>query len=120
MNRITMTHTEWLAEAVRRFGEDNSKWRFVCPSCGHVASVQDWKDAKAPAGAIGFSCVGRYVGAAARAAARAFGGKGGPCNYTGGGLFAINPVLVDMGDGKPIQAFAFADEVEPVPVAEGS
>lgn len=36
---------DWQAEAVRRFGPDQMKWKFVCPSCGHVASIQDWKDA---------------------------------------------------------------------------
>ena len=39
----TMTHAEWLAEATRRFGDDPMAWKFVCPSCGHIASVQDWK-----------------------------------------------------------------------------
>ena len=36
---------EWKAEATRRFGPDMLKWRFRCPMCGHVASVQDFKDA---------------------------------------------------------------------------
>lgn len=34
---------EWKAEATRRFGPDMLKWRFRCPMCGHVASVQDFK-----------------------------------------------------------------------------
>lgn len=38
---------EWKAEATRRFGPDMLKWRFRCPMCGHVASVQDFKDAGA-------------------------------------------------------------------------
>lgn len=37
---------EWKAEATRRFGPDMLKWRFRCPMCGHVASVQDFKDAE--------------------------------------------------------------------------
>ena len=38
---------EWKAEATRRFGPDMLKWRFRCSMCGHVASVQDFKNAGA-------------------------------------------------------------------------
>jgi len=47
-----MTYTEWKAEGQRRFGKNKLNWRFVCPSCGHIASVQDWRDAGAPDGAV--------------------------------------------------------------------
>ncbi len=105
-----MTHAEWKAEGQRRFGIDPRAWRFVCPSCGHVASVQDWKDAGAPDGAVAFSCLGRYTGDNKAAADKAFKHAGGPCNYTGGGLFRLNPVEVDFEDGtEPMQAFAFAE-----------
>jgi hypothetical protein len=110
---VTMTHTEWLAEAKRRFGDDPMAWKFVCPSCGHVASVKDWKDAGAPEGAVAFSCVGRYIGDDVDdkiARDKAFRNSGGPCNYAGGGLFRLNPVAVDFEEGKePMQVFAFAD-----------
>ena len=103
MNR-TLTATEWRAEAAARFGTEPAGWRFVCPCCGHVASIQDWRDASAPEGAIAFSCVGRWAGAK-RAA---FEGTGpGPCNYAGGGLFNLNPVTVLQGEGKH-QVFEFA------------
>ena len=49
------TFEEWNAEGARRFGADQMKWRFVCPACGHVAAVQDWKDAGAPVEAAAFS-----------------------------------------------------------------
>lgn len=68
----TMTHAEWLAEATRRFGDDPMAWKFVCPSCGHIASVQDWKDAGAPEGAVAFSCIGRYSDDGEDAANKAF------------------------------------------------
>lgn len=53
----------WRDAAVALFGENPMQWRFVCPSCGHVASVQDWKDAGATEGEVAFSCVGRHVDA---------------------------------------------------------
>lgn len=94
-----MTKKEWEAEGQRRFGDDIMKWKFVCPSCGHVASVQDWKDAGATEGQVAFSCVGRHV-----ENAKEMCQKPGPCNYAGGGLIGLNPIEVDGG-----RYFAFAD-----------
>ena len=59
--RVAIPHAMWLAEAERRFGKDPLRWRFVCPSCGHVASVQDYKDVGAPVECVGFSCIGRWL-----------------------------------------------------------
>lgn len=106
----TITHAEWTAEAKRRFGDDPMAWRFVCPSCGHVASVKDWRDAGAPEGAVAFSCIGRYTGDPKSATDKAFKQGCGPCNYTGGGLFRLNPVQVVLeADGETIPTFAFAE-----------
>ena len=100
-----MTHKEWIAEATRRFGDDPMAWSFVCPSCGHTASVKDWKDAGAEEAAVAFSCVGRWIGADDK---HSFQRKGGPCQYAGGGLFKLNPITVDC-DGKDRSVFAFAE-----------
>lgn len=100
-----MTQAQWTAEAERRFGPDQMKWRFVCPSCGHVASVQDWKDAKAPEAAVAFSCVGRWKGGDPE---KTFMKQGGPCTYAGGGLIGLNPVEVES-DGVSHRVFAFAE-----------
>jgi hypothetical protein len=116
MARKKMTHEEWLAEGKRRFGPHMQRWQFVCPACGHVASVQDWQDAGAPETAVAFSCVGRWVKPDLLKPVReAFGGEGpGPCNYAGGGLFAINPVEVHRED-KTHRVFDFS-EPEDVPI----
>ncbi|WP_409449919.1 VVA0879 family protein [Aromatoleum sp.] len=105
----TLSHQEWLAEAKAKFGDDPLTWRFVCPSCGHVASIRDWRDAGAPEGAMAFSCIGRYTGDANAAANAAFRNAGGPCNYTGGGLFRLNPVTVTFAEGEPRETFEFAE-----------
>lgn len=112
----TITLAEWRAKATALFGPCNLDWRFICPACGHVASVQDWKDAGAPATSAAFSCVGRWTGAAREA----FGTGDGPCNYAGGGLFRLNPVAVVDPDGHVTHAFAFADPapVLPVPIED--
>lgn len=104
----TMTHAEWVAEGTRRFGGDWMAWRFVCPACGHVASTLDWKKAGAPIGAVGISCIGRWLGSQRQA----FGGEGpGPCDYAGFGLFRIAPITVRHDNGDEVPAFAFAEEI---------
>jgi hypothetical protein len=100
-----MTRDQWEAEAVRRFGLNRSRWRFVCPCCRHVASVRDWLEAGAPEGAVAFSCVGRWL----PEPRDAFDGSGpGPCNYAGGGLIGLNPVSV-WHDNEMHHLFAFAE-----------
>lgn len=94
------TNTEWMKEGERLFGKDMMQWRFICPSCGRIITVQEYKNAGAPTGAVAFSCIGRYDG---HDNVDAFGREGKGCNYAGGGLIGINPVKV--GD---IYAFDFA------------
>lgn len=100
--RRQVTEQEWRAEGTRLFGPDQMKWRFVCPVCGHIASAQDWVGAGAPAGSIGFACIGRWLGATS-----SFDGTT-PCNYTGGGLFRLNPVTVVGDEGPGSTMFEFA------------
>jgi len=107
------TLAEWRAKGAALFGDNFMKWKFVCPVCGHVASVQDWKDAGAPVTSAAFSCVGRWAGPHPEVHKGTFGPNGipgkGPCNYAGGGLFGLNPVLVIDPDGVELRAFAFAE-----------
>ena len=111
--QVTYTLAEWRAKATALFGEDFMKWKFVCPVCRHVASVADWKDAGAPVKSAAFSCVGRWAGVNPKIAKGTIGPNGiegkGPCNYAGGGLFQLNPVVVVDPDGVEMKAFAFAD-----------
>jgi len=100
------TVEQWRNEGQRRFGPDHMQWRFVCPSCGHVASVQDWNDAGATESEVAFSCIGRWTGQGKK-----IFNKPGPCNYAGGGLFRLNPVLVKFPDGSSQKYFDF-DEAQ--------
>lgn len=42
------SYEDWTADGVRLFGGNMMQWRFVCPACGHVASVEDWARAGLP------------------------------------------------------------------------
>lgn len=101
-----MTSSDYFKEAERRFGKVQDNWKFVCPCCKHIASILDCKNAGMPSSAIGFSCIGRWLGAKREA----FGEGEGPCNYAGGGLFRLNPIhLSDLN--SDYFELALADEV---------
>jgi len=102
---VKIAHEDWCAKGRELFGDDPMNWKFVCPSCGHVASVADWKNAGASEGEFAFSCIGRRLGSG-----NDMGGKKQPCNYAGGGLFQLNPVIVIYADGGERPTFAFAEE----------
>lgn len=100
---------EWLAEGRELFGRDIMKWKFRCPMCGHVASVQDFKDAGAEDPNHSFQeCIGRYRGAGAPGAPD---GNPDGCNWAAYGLFGIpnnKGRLVMAEDGKVLEVFDFA------------
>ena len=96
--KTKMTQEEWGAEMRARFGEDPMDWAFICPVCGHVQKVSDFRDAKAPHDAVGFSCIGRWTKGSKDAWSEGDNAKG--CNYAGGGLIQVNPLLVVSSDGE--------------------
>ena len=99
---------EWQNKAKELFGEDSRKWAFVCPVCKHVATAQEWADAGAPEGSIAFSCIGRWPAEGVKTRDAIEGDGDGPCNYAGGGLFQLNPVIVKLEDGQTHKVFQFA------------
>lgn len=51
----------WREEAIRRFGPDPLKWKFVCPACGHEAMLEDFKALDADPQRATFECIGRVL-----------------------------------------------------------
>lgn len=89
--KIELTRDQYFALATARFGFQDD-WKFVCPCCGHVAAVREYI-AIDEEGAIGFNCIGRYL---SQSYIESLPG-GGPCNYSGGGLFNFNPIYLKEG-----------------------
>lgn len=114
----TITHAEYLAEAIDRFGEDKANWAYVCPSCGIVTTGQEHLDALAanprltkPGGVpvdlrhvLGQECIGRSLGALADMD-RPYEGRG--CDRVAYGLIHA-PLAVEIA-GDVIYSFEFAE-----------
>ena len=98
---------EWKAEATRRFGPDMLKWRLRCPMFGHVASVQDFKDAGAKSPSRAYQeCLGRYTGKGTPKK-----GDSSGCNWAAYGLFGIpaeHDIVVVAPDNQ-VDVYPFAD-----------
>jgi len=106
----TLQHKDWLAEGKRLFGEDMLAWKSKCPSCGNVASVQEYKDVGGPLAANNsfFNCIGRYLPQEKKV--YDILEKKGPCNYTSGGFFNLTPNQVVYPDGQKSSVFDFGVE----------
>lgn len=115
----TITQQEFFDEANRRFGPKVHDWKFVCPACGTVQSVQQLLDAVLASGGtkddvhgyIGFSCIGRFTrqgdaGIAAKNRGETWD-KG--CNWTLGGFLQMHSLEVVLEDGHKCPTFELAE-----------
>ncbi len=94
-----ITWKQWNEEGKKLFGADKRKWKFVCPSCGHIQSVESMiknnpklseKDLE---GQFCFSCEGRHT-------------EGRGCDWTLGGFLQIQTVtIVHEGEDHPVFDF---------------
>jgi hypothetical protein len=41
-NRVDISKDEWYKAGVERYGKDITKWKFRCPSCNEVFSIEAW------------------------------------------------------------------------------
>lgn len=111
----TMTLDEFLA-ALKAQGVKRDDLAFVCPCCNTVQSATDLINANAGVDFesvekyLGFSCVGRFAGAASPRKVP----DGKPCNWTLGGLFQLHTLEVVTDDGKRHPHFepATADQAQ--------
>ena len=93
------TMNEWKKEAERRFGPNKMNWKFKCPSCGHVQSLKDFKDANIEPECAVTNCASRYD----------LGGVK-TCKWTTGGFLRFNQTYVIDEEYFPHLVFDFAGE----------
>jgi hypothetical protein len=98
----------WQARARELFGDNFLDWRFVCPICGNVASVREFKEAGCPTPNSSYQeCVGRWLPKdRTKSAFKGDGKVKKPCDYAGYGLIRVSPVRVVTPDGE-LHAFSF-------------
>lgn len=111
-----ITLDDWLKEGDAIFGTNLDDWKFVCPMCGNIQSVADFRKLheqghKVEPSSSYFNCIGRYIGG--RSAFFDDGKKGPPCDYTMGGLFCVaNTYVVTEGKEHPVFEFYREASVE--------
>jgi len=112
---VVRTQDELVAELQKRFGPDPMDWAFICPSCGDIATVADFKAALAEhpiasrplaSDHIGQICIGRILGAPSRD--EKYAGRG--CDWAAFGLFR-GPEFVKVGD-REMPSFRIAPAPE--------
>ena len=104
---------EWLDEGTALFGKDIHRWRFQCPMCGKVYSVQEFVAAGGDVNGAYQECIGRYHGAGSPGSQD---GNPDGCNWAAYGLFGIpngKGRLVKTPDEKITEVFDFAREDTP-------
>lgn len=106
-----MTLTEWETLGEQLFGKDRMKWKFVCPGCGNIQSVEEfrkYKDQGAEPSSAYQKCIGRYAGG--KSWMNDPTTKKGPCDYTANGLLNICPLIVVDNEGHEHTVFDFYQE----------
>jgi hypothetical protein len=105
---IIMTKEEWLEKGKELFGDDFFSWKFRCPNCGHIQSIEDfrqYKDQGANPNSAYQVCIGRFMDGDIGE----LGDGKSPCNYAACGLICLAPIIVI--DGKTeTKAFEFAHD----------
>lgn len=101
------TLQEWHEEGKKLFGEDFKQWKFKCPACGHVQTIQDFLDVEADGNSAYQECIGRHTGKGS-----AVKGDTSGCNWAAYGLFRTlgNGRMVITPEGKKIEVFNFSEE----------
>lgn len=106
----TQTLAEWQEEAKERFGHDFKNWKFKCPACGRVSSIDDFLAVGADLNDAYKSCIGRHNGKGADGMKGKDNGHG--CNWAAYGLFGTlgKGRTVITHDGKKVDVFDFVGE----------
>ena len=98
MEKKKLSSDQWWEEAQNRYPD--MEVVFKCPVCKYKQSISECKEHGMPDNTVGFSCIGRWWKAK----------PGQPCNYAGGGLFRLNPIVISFPDGGKTEMFDFADK----------
>lgn len=107
---INLSLVEWQEQGRELFGTDVNLWRFMCPSCGHIQTRQDWLDLgmspRQVDSHLAFTCIGRWL--QPLEAVPAFQhSRGYGCMYIGTGIPNISPLTVQISPNEERPTFGF-------------
>lgn len=98
---LLITEPHWLAKGTKLFGPDIKTWRFKCPRCKHVQTINDFLaigiTKEIVNTQIAFSCIGRQANS-----------KSG-CDWTLGGLLQIHTLELIRTNGSIRPIFEFEE-----------
>ncbi len=108
---MRVTVAEWNAKGRELFGDNVNQWSFVCPSCGHLQTRQDWLDVglspRQVDHRIGFTCIGRWLDPIK--SVHAFEPSAGfGCRYVGNHEPNISPITLVISENPPEERPTFA------------
>lgn len=92
-----IAYEDWVKTGEELFGKNPRAWKFKCPRCGSVQTMEDFTEigfAK-PQQVVHYSCIGRWK-------------DGVGCDWTLGGLFKIHTVEILMPSGDVRPSFEYA------------
>ena len=108
--RVPTLVSDWLDEGKWLYGTDVNAWKFKCPMCGKIYSVQEFIAAGGRNGANGAyqECIGRYLGAGSPGQDD---GNPNGCNWAAFGFLGTcgKGRLVQASDGDIVEVFHYAD-----------
>ena len=105
------TLAEWRAEMKEKFASSDEV-AFICPACGHIATVKDHIDAGGTSSDAPQQCIGRTTGNGTKNQKD----LGNGCNWAAFGLFGTlgKGRKVVFPDGGSCEVFEFASHKEEV------
>jgi hypothetical protein len=93
----TISLEDWQKEGEKLFGKDMKKWKFKCPQCKGIQTLQEFIEigVEKPENVFFYSCIGRFI-------------EDRGCDWSLGGLLQIHKTEVIVENEKKIPVFEFA------------
>lgn len=122
MGVITISENDFYKLGEKMFGPDKSKWKFKCPICGHVQSMESVeRHYVSEHGRSKFEAVKKYIYVYYNCEGRTNPSHG--CNYSTGGLFKLGKMFEviseKQGEENKILTFRFSTEDVTIGQREG-
>jgi len=90
-----ITKQQYFDELIEKHGSFKDNWACVCPKCGNVQTIAEFKDHDIDPNNVNYACIGRYV-------------EGRGCDFVIDSLVKNHPLEVIMDDQTIALSFEIA------------